>query len=193
MACEEQFPEFDTVEEFFEAFELAKDKAYIKQSEREDAAFIWAEVLLGTEDDESTVRGRVKLLTDAMEIRPRENFTTVLPLEKLTDQYHIPLIGADRQIALAVNEFVLDTLYEESGVDRDLSEVGDFLVEGDIERRITHFTDHGYTFNERRVFRRGDNPDHALPIAHNVTVDSWRNESAKSIINLIPGAPIIKD
>lgn len=175
----------DTPEGLFEAI----DSAWAQVDEKQQLVTAWAEALLGSDDDETTARGRIRLLTNAMELKPSERFATDIPLESLRTDRDMAKNAEDRMTALAVNEHILDTLYEENGVDVRQRELYDDEIGGFTMREIIYPTDNGYAFIEHHTFAYGDNPETSMPIRLDVQVHSLRYGQPTGLIFLVPKTP----
>jgi hypothetical protein len=153
-------PEFNTVEEFINGAEAADAKLHDEIT-----------TILGNAAAHETARGRVQMVIDAMDADPDGNFYTGLPLASLrTDKMDRILPEAERARAMAVNEAVLEQLYEEAEVDYRKRKLEDSSYKGHAEREIVYPTDKGIRFEERWRYDYGDDPNRALPIGLEVTV-----------------------
>lgn len=147
-----------------------------------------AQAILGSEFDMKSARGRVKLLADSIRTAPGKNYNVDIPLVSLRTEKDSPLPDYERMRAMAVNEQVLNALYEEAGVDYLKRKVHDAPISGHISREITYLTDKGYAFIETQGFDYKADPQNSVPTQVHLEVYTLRDGQPRGGESLMPRA-----
>jgi hypothetical protein len=159
-------PEFDTYEDLMDRIQETDIKI------DEEAA-----ALLGQVNDKSKARGRALLMADALRAHPDGSFYTVIPVADMqVGPKEHPLTREQRMHALAVNERLLQQLYQEAGVkfDNRQEEAIDH-GHGNTLKEVIYPTDKGYAFVEQWTFGYKDDPKNSLPVKLEVFAYTLRN------------------